>query len=132
MNLSGFPRNYWKGFIVILIAYTIVQLLFFHPLFTIPSKIHDYRQFIRWLTIAFIYLVGAKVLLNTGIAWMITIWHIIHALMISFLLIAAVYEYGIGPVPYGIRSSVAPIIEFLISPVLYMASGLIYTSLYNR
>ena len=37
MNFSGFPRNYWKGFIVILIGYTIVQLLFFHPLFTIPS-----------------------------------------------------------------------------------------------
>ena len=132
MNLSGFPRNYWKGFIVILIAYSIVQLLFFHPLFTVPSKLQEFRQLIRWLTITFIYLVGARVLRNTGEAWMVAIWHIIHIVMISFLLLVAAYEYGIGPVPYGVRSSVAPIIEFLISPVLYMGSGLIYTSIYKR
>jgi hypothetical protein len=32
----------------------------------------------------------------------------------------------IGSVPYSILSTVRPILEFLISPVLYIAMGLLY------
>jgi len=129
MNFKGFPQNFWKGFIVIVIAYTIVQLLF-NDLISylhIPFKIN--RQFVRWLTIFFIYVIGTMVLKSTREAWMLALWHIIHLGLIGFLMFIALFEYLISPVSYGIRASVAPIIEFLISPVLYMSAGLIYKAI---
>jgi hypothetical protein len=51
--------------------------------------------------------------------------------MIGYLLLAAAYEYLIAPLPYGIRGSVAPIVEFLISPIIYMAMGLLYAGTKN-
>jgi hypothetical protein len=133
MNFKGFPRNYWKGFIIIILAYSIVQLLFNDLLSILPLNFQVNRQFSRWLTIFFIYIVGTRVLKSTNEAWMLAIWHLIHLGLIGYLFLVASYEYTIAPVPYGIRSSVAPIIEFLISPVLYMSAGLVYkTILKNR
>ena len=133
MNFKGFPRNYWKGFLIIILAYSIVKLLFNDLLSILPLNYKINRQFTRWLTIFFIYVIGSKVLKTTNEAWMLAIWHFIHLVLISYLIIVAFFEYAIAPVSYGIRSSVAPIIEFLISPVLYMSAGLVYkTILKNR
>ena len=129
MNFKGFPQNYWKGFIVILLAYSVVQLMFNDLLSILPLNYQINRQFTRWLTIFFIYIVGSKVLKSTNESWMLAIWHIIHLGLIGYLLFVALYEYAIAPVSYGIRASVAPIIEFLISPVLYMSAGLVYKTI---
>jgi hypothetical protein len=129
MNFKGFPQNFWKGFIVIIIAYTIVQLFFNDIIAYLPLPFKINRQFARWLTIFFIYVTGTRVLKSTKEAWMLAIWHIIHLGLIGFLMFIAFYEYFIAPVTYGIRASVAPIIEFLISPVLYMSAGLIYKAI---
>jgi len=129
INFKGFPQNFWKGFVVIIIAYSIVQLFFNDIIAYLPLPFKINRQFARWLTIFFIYVIGTRVLKSTKESWMLAIWHIIHLGLIGFLMFIAFYEYFIAPVTYGIRASVAPIIEFLISPVLYMSAGLIYKAI---
>jgi len=121
-----FPKNFWKGLLMILLAYTIVQLLVYQHLFNLDHYIAAMRQPIRWLTITFVYLVGVRVLKSTNELWLLTFWHIVHVSLIAYLIIVAFFEYFITAVPYGIRASVAPIVEFLISPVLYMCAGLIF------
>lgn len=80
----------------------------------------------RWMAIGLVYLVGWAVIKNTGVPWLLAIWHFIHLSLVGYLFLIAAYEYAIAPIPYGIRASVAPIVEFLISPVLYFAAGLVY------
>lgn len=80
----------------------------------------------RWMAIGLVYVVGWLVIKHTGVVWLLAIWHFIHLSLVGYLFLIAVYEYTIAPVPYGIRASVAPVIEFLISPVLYFAAGLVY------
>jgi len=121
-----FPKNFWRGLLFILLAYTVVQLLVYQHLFVFDEYIALFRQPIRWLTITFVYMVGARMLKSTDELWLLTIWHFVHITLIGYLLIVSFFEYFVRAVPYGIRASVAPIIEFLISPVLYMCAGLIF------
>jgi hypothetical protein len=62
---------------------------------------------------------------------MLFLWNLIHLALLIYLLLAAAYEWALAPLPYGIRGSVAPIIEFLISPVYYIGLGVLYLYL-NR
>jgi hypothetical protein len=121
-----FPKNFWKGLLMILLAYSIIHLL---PYLNLP-KFYIFstamRQPMRWITISIVYLVGVRVLKSTNELWLLTFWHFVHISLITYLLIVAFFEYFVSAVPYGIRASVAPIIEFLISPVLYLCAGLIY------
>jgi hypothetical protein len=64
--------------------------------------------------------------------WMMFLWNLVHILLIAYLGLAEGYEIFIAPMAYGIRSSAAPIIEFLISPVFYMALGLLYAGLHRE
>jgi hypothetical protein len=75
---------------------------------------------------------GAVVLRKTGEAWLKYVWHLIHLLLIFYLLLIAFVEYFILPVPYGIRASVAPVVEFLVSPLLYMGAGVVYVSIHRQ
>lgn len=126
-----FPENYWKGLIVVLLAYTLVQLLFYHPLIQLPQFVKTNRQLLRWVTITIVYIAGVLVLRRTNEDWLIFVWHLIHLLLIVYLLLIAVIEYFIMPVPYGIRASVAPLVEFLISPLLYMGIGIVFLSMHD-
>jgi hypothetical protein len=60
------------------------------------------------------------------VGWMLFLWNLLHIALLAYLLLAAFYEWIIAPLPYGIRGSVAPIIEFLISPVYYIGLGVLY------
>lgn len=120
------PRNYWLGFWIMILAYSIVRLFFYEPVFRMPDWVHGNRQLIRWINITFVYVLGIFVIRTMRERWMLYLWNLVHVLLIAYLLLAAAYEYFIAPMPYGIRGSAAPIIEFLISPVYYMALGLLH------
>jgi hypothetical protein len=74
---------------------------------------------------------GGFVLRKRGVYWLKAIWHLVHLSLIIYLGGVIAFEYLIAPVSYGVRASVAPIVEFLVSPVLYMCAGLVY-SIYVR
>ena len=120
------PKNYWIGFLILALAYTLVQFLFYHPIIPVVRGLLQYKQTVRWFNITFVYVVGILVIRTMHVSWLMFIWNIVHVVMIGYLLLAAAYEYLIAPLPYGIRGSVAPIVEFLISPIIYMAMGLLY------
>ena len=123
------PKNYWTGLLILTLAYTLVQFLFYHPVIPVLRSLLQYKQAVRWFNIFFVYVIGIWVIRTMHVSWLLFIWNIVHVVMIGYLLLAAAYEYLIAPLPYGIRGSVAPIVEFLISPIIYMAMGLIYAGM---
>lgn len=129
MAKANLPRNYWIGLIIMILAYSIVQLSFNTHLIPVPEWLLKHRQFFRWLNILFVYVIGILVIQKMSPEWLLFSWNLVHIVLMSYLAIAATYEYLIAPLPYGVRGSAAPIIEFLVSPVFYVVMGLIYTSL---
>ena len=125
-NKLHFPKQYWKGLAFVLLAYSVVQLISYQSFFRLPAIILENKQLMRWMAIALVYMVGCLVLKGTGVAWLQAIWNLIHLSLVGYLFLIGMYEYTIAPVPYGIRASVAPVVEFLISPLLYFAAGLVY------
>lgn len=126
---KDYPKGFWKGLLVIVGAYTLVQFLVY-----VPNEISQYagvffRQVLRWIQILIVYATGAIVLHRMEPRWIGAIWHFIHFMLIGFLAISAIIEFSIGPVPYAWRASIAPMIEFLISPVLYFGAGVLYNSM---
>ena len=120
------PKNFWIGFWIMVLAYTIVRLFFYEPVVSMPAWVHQNRQLIRWMNVTFVYVVGIFVIRTMEERWLLYLWNLVHLLLIGYLFLASAYEYFIAPMPYGVRGSAAPIIEFLISPVFYIALGVLY------
>ena len=106
------PKNYWTGLVILTLAYTLVQFLFYHPVIPVLKSLLQYKQVVRWFNIFFVYVVGIWVIRTMHIAWLLFIWNIVHVVMIGYLLLAAAYEYLIDPLHFGIRGSSATFVEF--------------------
>ena len=130
MQKINLPRKYWVGLVVMLIAYTVIQFSYNFPIIHVPNWLRSNRQLFRWVNISFVYLVGIVVIRRMEPFWLLFVWNVIHIVLMGYLAIAAAYEYFIAPMPYGVRGSAAPIIEFLISPVFYVVIGLVYHTLH--
>ena len=52
------PKNFWSGFWVMVIAYSLVRLFFYEPVVRMPAWVYQQRQFFRWINISFVYVVG--------------------------------------------------------------------------
>ena len=93
MKRLQLPPDYWRGMLIMVLVYTLVQLLFFHPPFKLPDWVHTYRQVIRWLTITIVYVTGILILKNTKEAWLLYLWNLVHIVVIGYLAVLAAYEY---------------------------------------
>jgi hypothetical protein len=129
MKRLQLPPDYWRGMLLMVLVYTLVQLLFYHPPFALPAWVQTYRQVFRWVTITIVYVTGIYVLKNSSEAWLLYLWNLVHLVVIGYLLLLAAYEYLIAPVPYGLRASVEPIVEFLVSPIIYIGMGILYAGI---
>jgi hypothetical protein len=129
MRSGTYPRNYWKGFAALLLAYTLLQLVYYVPEAMMPEVVKKTTFSPIWLLLVVVYAAGGWILSKTGVGWMRALWHIVHISLIAFAMLVLAYGRLIGPVPYGIAASVRPILEFLISPVLYLAVGLLYRAM---
>ena len=126
MKRLQLPPDYWRGMLIMVLAYTLVQLLFYHPPVELPVWVQTYRQLIRWITITLVYVTGIFILRKGKEPWLLSLWNLVHIVVIAYLLLLAAYEYLIAPVPYGLRASVEPIVEFLVSPIIYIGMGILY------
>ena len=126
MNTENYPRNYWKGFIALFLAYSLLQLFYYLPTTILPNFLKRWPLSPLWIMLVSVYVMGALILRGTDIRWLAIIWHIVHITLATFALTLLAYGRFIGPLPLGLGTSFRPIIEFLISPIPYMAIGLLY------
>jgi len=120
------PKYFWFGFIVMLAAYTLIRMFFYDGVLPAPHWIKEKRQLVRWGNITLIYVIGILIVRKMGESWMLWAWNAVHLIVMFYLLFLAAYEYLVGDLHYGLRASVAPIIEFLISPAYFVALGVLY------
>jgi len=122
-------RGKWiGGLILILLIYSLFYLLFADRYYTysIPRKI---RHLIKFSTTITVYLVGTFHLGQIKSKWMLQLWHFIHVSLLLTITSIGIYDWTIGMVSYKTKEIAASMQEFLISPVLYFAMGLINNKL---
>jgi len=122
-------RGKWiGGLILIVLIYSLFYLLFADRYYTysIPRKV---RHLIKFSTTIIVYLVGTFHLGQIKSKWMLQLWHFIHISLLLTITSIGIYDWTIGMVSYKTKEIAASMQEFLISPVLYFAMGLINNKL---
>lgn len=56
--------------------------------------------------------------------WMIAVWHVVHLVLISFLVLLGIIDWFLMPVSFAWKHLGGSAHEFLISPALYIIAGI--------
>ncbi len=112
------------GLLCVILLYSLFYVLFADRAYTynIPRKI---RHVIKFGTTVAVYLVGTWHLGQLKDKWMSTLWHFIHISLLCTITAIGAYDWIFGMVNLKTKEMAASMQEFLISPVLYFAMGLV-------
>ena len=123
-KISDKRALYWGGFIIIVIIYSLYNLYLVDVDYyqAIPRKA---RHIGKLLSILSIYCVGTFALKKYTDEWMMYVWHLLHIIIISILLLMGIYDWIFGELSNQLRNIANTLFEFLISPVIYIAVGIL-------
>jgi hypothetical protein len=123
-KLSNKQVWYWAGFIIIVIIYSLYNLYLVDVGYyqSIPRKL---RHIGKFLAILSIYGTGTIALKKYTADWMMYLWHLMHILIITLLLLTGIYDWSFGEISAQFRNIANTLFEFLISPVIYIAVGIL-------
>ncbi|NCP06232.1 MAG: hypothetical protein GW839_13965 [Flavobacteriales bacterium] len=127
MNLYKSDRvRFISGLIFILIIYSTYYVYFLeNSSLVIPSKI---RHVIKFIATIAVYLVGTFHLGQLKDKWMSLIWHLVHVSGLFIITFLGLFDWFISEISLNLRLFANSIQEILISPLLYLAMGLINTT----
>ena len=86
---------------------------------------HLWRQVSKFGVVLAVYAVGTIGLGKLPQKWLLQLWHLIHTTLIAVLLCIGFWDFIISALPYSFKRLAGSIHEFLISPLLYLATALV-------
>jgi len=117
-------RGFWLGLVQIVFLYSALYLFFYEAPYKLDIP-YEFRQLIYFGSLLGVYGLGTYHLRLVQHAWMGALWHLIHLIGISVLILFGLYDWVIQPVPNSIRIFMRQIHEFLVAPTLYVGMGLL-------
>lgn len=124
MNLYKSDKvRFISGLIFIFIIYTVYYVYFLeNSNLILPNKI---RYVIKFSSTIAVYFIGTFHLGKLKDKWMSLLWHVIHISGLSIITSLGLFDWFISEISLNLRLFAGSIQEILISPILYMAMGLI-------
>jgi hypothetical protein len=115
---------FWVGFVTIVVIYSLYNLYLVDVDYyqSIPRRV---RHICKFAAILSIYGIGTFALKKYTAAWMMYIWHLLHIIIITLLLLIGIYDWSFGEISVQFRNVANTLFEFLISPVIYIAAGIL-------
>ncbi len=81
----------------------------------------------------YVYGIGMWVFSNyNNAAWMLAVWHLVHLVLICFLLLIGLIDWFLIPLSFAWKHLGASAHEFLISPALYIIAGIVHTYSFSQ
>lgn len=116
------------GLILIVFIYSIFYIYFVE---NGASKLlaHKVRHLIKFLTTILVYFVGTTHLGKLKDVWMSKLWHFIHVSGLIILSLMGVFHWYVFQLSLPLKSFAVSVQELLMSPALYVAMGILNTSL---
>jgi hypothetical protein len=132
MLKTQIPKRFWIGLFAILLIYSAYWVLLAEnkqAALHIPKVL---RYFLKMGVVFAVYFTGTYFLGQLPQKWLLQLWHIIHITLISILIGLWIWHFGVGLLPLNLVRLGYSIHEFLISPLLYLGTGLLGTLVEQR
>ncbi|MBU2949825.1 hypothetical protein KO493_03840 [Tamlana agarivorans] len=123
--------RFFSGLLMIILIYSLYSIYFAENKNTpdIPRKL---RHVISLGATVTIYLIGTSHLGKLQDSWMSFIWHLVHISGLCILTTLGLFDWLIAEISPKLKLFCLTIQEILISPVLYVAMGLLNKSLNKK
>jgi len=109
--------------VLIALLYTVYYVFFLYGVsLTMPLRA---RHVVKFLFILGVYGVGLLGLWRYAAGWVVRSWHFCYLAGLGLLVLLGGYDWMIGRAPLPIRVVADDVQEFLVSPILYVAMGLL-------
>ena len=118
-----------SGLIFIIIIYSWYYLYFMNDVGSWKSYSNLAFHLIRFTTTIAVYFVGTFHLGKLKDSWMSSLWHLVHISGLIIITSMGLFDYFILEISRNLKEFAHTVQEILISPVLYVAMGLLNKSL---
>jgi hypothetical protein len=118
---------FFLGLIAIVIVYSLYNIYF--DLTYVPGIPGKWKHVNKLAFVLIVYGIGTIALRKYTVDWMMQIWHLVHIVFISILVLIGFYDWYHGSITEQVRNIANTLHEFLISPVLYVSMGIIQSRL---
>lgn len=108
---------------MIALLYSAYYIFFLYGVsLTMPLRA---RHVVKFLFILGVYGIGLLGLSRYAAGWVVRSWHFCYLFGLFMLILLGVYDWMIARTPLPIRVIADDVQEFLVSPILYVALGLL-------
>ena len=129
MNLYKSDKiRFISGLVFIVIIYSLFYIYFLENKNTLPIS-RRLKHIISFGSTITVYFVGTYHLGKLKDTWMSSLWHLIHISGLLIITSLGFFDWFISEINLNLRQFAQSIQEILISPVLYVAMGLLNRSL---
>jgi len=118
---------FFIGLFSIVIVYSLYNIYF--DLTSVPGIPGKWKHVNKLFFVLIVYTIGTIALKKYTVVWMMQIWHLVHIVFISLLLLIGAYDWYNGSITDQLRNIANSVHEFLISPVIYVSMGIIQARL---
>jgi len=123
--MSPKRKRYITGFVLLFVLYSIYFLTARDGFFYLIHTSRKERHIITFVTILLVYGAGLWALNKYFPLWTRSAWNLLHIVFIAVLILFGVFDWSMGGLPKSSRHFTQTIAETLVSPVLYVAIGLL-------
>jgi len=122
--MNNQSKRFWIGLVLIVLIYSLYNVYLVDVSYyqNIPRKL---RHVGKLSVILAIYGTGTWALKQVFSRWMQYLWHFLHISAILILVSIGAYDWVFGAIGAPLRNLTATMLEFLISPLIYLAMGII-------
>ncbi|OBQ56993.1 hypothetical protein JJL45_02225 [Tamlana sp. s12] len=127
--------RFFAGLLIIILIYSLYYIyfveyyLYFDENNDVIKTPRIIRQIIRFTTTIVVYLIGTIHLGKLKDSWMSSLWHLVHISGLCILTSLGLFDLLITDIGHKLKTFCISVQEILISPVLYVAMGLLNSSL---
>ena len=108
---------------IIVVLYSLYYVFFLYGL-SLNMPLHE-RHIVKFLFTFSVYVVGAVCLRGFAMPWMRQLWHWIYLAILVLLLGLGAYDWLVARTWLELRVVADNLQEFLVSPLLYVAMGIL-------
>jgi len=114
---------FFAGLCVIILLYAFYYIFFLYGIAQeMPVR---GRHVIKFLFIAGVYGSGLFYLKRGGGGWVLSIWHLVYGSALALLVLLGAYDWAVARTALALREVADDLQELLVSPLLYVALGLL-------
>jgi len=114
---------FWIGLAAIILVYCLYYLYFIYNLSReVPLHVMHILKFTFVLAAYGVGVMGLRRNVSPGL---MQLWHLIYAVCLLLLVLLGMYDWFFSRAPLAVRGIADNILEFLVSPVLYVVISIV-------